>query len=301
MTQNSAIPPLLRPGDRVRVVAPSGPVRADAFRAGIECIEAFGLVPVYAEEVMTRDGFLAGSDERRLTELETAMADPAARCIWAARGGYGATRLLPHLTIEMVSKAPKWLLGFSDVTVLHALWQRAGVQSVHGANVTSLWQWDADGLEELQTLLFEGQRPPIQGDGGIGAATVTGPLVGGNLTMLGALAGTPYFADLKGSILLIEDVREPPYKIDRVFTQLDQAGAFDGLLGVAVGQLTRCDDALEGSEPRSGLDVVRAQVQRLSLPAVWGLPIGHEAHSRAVPLGAPAVLDPITASLRFPV
>ena len=286
-------PLLLRPGDRVRIVAPSGPVSAERLEAGVSSIREMGLEPVCDPEVLTRDGFLAGDDERRCNELLSALADDDSRAIWAARGGYGSTRLLPHIDSEDVRRSAKWLIGFSDVTALHGLWRRAGLSSVHGANVTTLGDWGAPGRDDLAGALFEGRPAALEGTEGLGSGIGSGPLAGGNLRVLCAMVGTPYFPSLEGSVLLIEDVNEAPYQLDRVFTQLVQAGALEGVVGIAVGQLSRCGDA------DSGLDVVRQHAQRIGLPTVIGLPVGHEPDSRAAILGSVAIVDPQRRELRY--
>jgi muramoyltetrapeptide carboxypeptidase len=225
-----------------------------------------------------------------------AVADPEARAIFCARGGYGAMRILSAVDPSPLLARPKALVGFSDVTALHALLNRAGLATVHGPVVTQLGRAPDDALGHLEALLCAtAPRPgawgvPAPGAGVVASRTVrpgrvSGPLLGGTLTILAHLAGTPFAPRLEGAILLLEDVGEKPYRVDRCLTQLRLAGVLDGVAGVAVGQLTSCDD-----DGVLAADVVRDAVLGLGVPAVEGVPAGHEDANFAVPLGARATL-----------
>jgi len=290
------LPPALRPGDVVRVIAPSSPFDPDPFERGLEVLSArLGLRPRLRADVAERWRYLAGDDARRADEWREAVADPEARAIVCARGGYGAMRLLPAIDPAPLLARPKLLLGFSDVTALHAPLNRAGLATVHGPGVTQLPRLPEEALRHLEAVLR--RSAPISDDGrlapGAGLAgsasirpgRVSGPLLGGSLTLLSHLAGTPYAPRLEGAILLLEDVGERPYRIDRYLTHLALAGALRGVAGVAVGQLTGCDD-----ENARGADVVREAVLALGVPAIEGLPVGHEDANFALPLGARATL-----------
>jgi muramoyltetrapeptide carboxypeptidase len=291
------IPPKLRRGDPVRVIAPSGPFEPAALEKGLHVLsDRLGLEPRMRADVTARRGYLAGDDARRAEEWREAVADREARAIFCARGGYGAMRILPAVDPARLADSPKLLVGFSDVTALHAALNRAGIATVHGPVVTQLGRAPHDAVRHLEALLFE--EPPRAGAWAIPApgaglvaertvrpGRVSGPLLGGTLTILAHLAGTPYAPRLDGAILLLEDVGERPYRIDRCLTQLALSGALAGLAGVALGRFTACDDGglLAG-------DVVREAVQALGVPAVEGLPVGHDDANFAVPLGATATL-----------
>lgn len=291
------IPPKLRRGDTVRVVAPSGPFDPAVFEAGLAVLSGrLGLVPKMRTDLTARRGYLAGDDARRTEEWREAVADVEARAIFCARGGYGAMRILPAVDPSRLAESPKALVGFSDVTALHAALNRGGLATVHGPVVTQLGRAPEDALRHLEALLFE--DPPRAGAWGlpapgaglvaertVRAGRVSGPLLGGTLTILAHLAGTPYAPQLDGAILLLEDVGEKPYRIDRCLTQLRLAGALSRVAGVAVGRFTGCDDG-----GLLALDVVREVVLALGVPAVEGLPVGHEDANFAVPLGLPATL-----------
>ncbi|MBK9516730.1 MAG: LD-carboxypeptidase [Anaeromyxobacter sp.] len=290
-------PPPLVPGDVVRVVAPSSPFDPAPFEAGLAVLrDRLGLRPRHRADLSSRTGYLAGGDARRLEEWREAVGDAEARAIFCARGGYGVMRLLPHLDPAPLLARPKILVGFSDVTALHALLNRAGLATVHGPVVTQLGRAPDDAIEHLAALLT-GRAPPAgpwsapaPGAGLVGTATLvpgraSGPLLGGSLTLLAALCGTPYLPPLDGAILVLEDVGERPYRLDRTLTQLRLAGALDHLAGVAVGQLTACDDG-DGA----AAEVVRQLVRALGVPAIEGLPVGHEDRNLALPLGPRATL-----------
>jgi muramoyltetrapeptide carboxypeptidase len=290
------LPPALRPGDVVRVIAPASPFDPEPFERGLEVLSRrLGLEPRMRDDVAARWRYLAGDDARRIAEWREAVADPEARAIFCARGGYGAMRLLPAIDPAPLLARPKLLLGFSDITALHAHLNRAGLATVHGPGVTQLSRLPGEALVHLDALLRRsaspaGDAPLAAGAGLAGRATVragraTGPLLGGSLTLLSHLAGTPYAPRLAGAILLLEDVGEKPYRLDRYLTHLALTGALRELAGVAIGQLTGCDDA-----NAHGAEVVREAVLALGVPAIEGVPCGHEDANFAVPLGARATL-----------
>jgi muramoyltetrapeptide carboxypeptidase len=277
-------------------VAPSSPFDPAVLERGLEVLSGrLGLRPRMRPDLSARRGYLAGDDARRAEEWREAVADPEARAIFCARGGYGAMRILPAVDPAPLLARPKALVGFSDVTALHAVLNRAGLATVHGPVVTQLGRAPEDAVRHLEAVLFGAPRAgpwelPAPGAGVVGSRTIrpgraSGPILGGTLTILAHLAGTPFAPRLDGAILLLEDVGEKPYRIDRCLTQLRLAGALPGLAGLAVGQLTGCDDA--------GLlaaDVVREAALALGVPAIEGVPAGHEDANHAVPLGARGTL-----------
>lgn len=293
-------PPLLKAGDRVRVVAPSGPISRAKFNRGVACLEQeLGLQAVFDDGVFAREAYLAGSDERRKDEFLHALQDDTICAVWFARGGYGATRLLPHIPQRTIARQRRWLIGFSDATALHSLWQRAGLQSLHAAGITSLAEWSPQARTMLRDYLFTGSMPPLQGTSVCGKQAVTGPLLGGNLTLFAAMTGTGYLPDLSGCIVFFEDIGERPYRLDRSLTQLCQAGVFEGVIGFAIGQLTDCHDPKTKASGRNALEAICDVLQPLGVPIIAQLPVGHEPSSLPLALGVTAVLDPRAGSLAF--
>lgn len=279
------------------MIAPASPFDPDAFARGMEVLAGrLGLLPRVRPDVTARRAYLAGDDARRLEEWREAVADPDARAIFCARGGYGAMRILPGIDPTPLLERPKLLVGFSDVCALHAVLNRAGLATVHGPVVTQLGRMPEDALAHLEALLSgSAPRPgawdvPAPGAGLVGTGTLragraSGPLVGGTLMIVAHLMGTPFAPPLEGAILFIEEVGERPYRVDRCLAQLRLSGALDRVAGIAVGQLTGCD---EGGVLAA--DVVREAALALGVPAIEGLPAGHVDPNFAMPFGARATL-----------
>ena len=290
-------PPALQPGDTIRLIAPSGAFDQERFEAGAALIRAAGWNLEYDWRLFSKHGYLAGSDALRWEVLREALEASQAKALWVVRGGYGVTRLLPRLRAGMLQRANKLLIGFSDATALHAQWVRDGVCSVHGPNVTTLAQWTNQAREELWRWLRAPEPIAYSATLAAGAKqAAAGPLVGGNLTVLGALVGTGRLPPTRGAWLLLEDVGEQPYRLDRTLTQLLQADAFAGVAGFLIGQLTRCGGDSAEAE-REARKVVVDTLAATGRPVLVGLPFGHDASSRAVMLGAEVQWQPGTSRL----
>ena len=291
-------PPRLHPGDVVRVVAPSGPVPRDAFESGLHVLRARYEVR-FDEGLFAREGFLAGPDERRLDELRAALADPAARAVVMARGGYGLLRLLPFLDPAALAAAPRALVGFSDGTALLAFAARAGVAAIHGPVVTQLGSLPATDQQALFQLL-ENPAPGVllAGLDELIPGRVQGPLLGGNLEVFSRLLGTPFLPDLTGAILFIEDSGERPYRLDRLITHLDLAGVWSTVSAVVVGDFAGCTEPAvlrEGSP--AAAEVLVDRLARLPIPVVVGAQVGHGSRNLALPYGCLAELDTRSGTL----
>jgi muramoyltetrapeptide carboxypeptidase len=284
-------PPPLRRGDRVRLIAPGGAFTPQALDSGLLRLQAAGLVPIGHDLLTAQDGYYAGSDQERAQVLADALADDDARALWAVRGGSGSARLVAHvpaLDVSCLRAQPRWLVGFSDITCLHGVWSQAQVISLHGANLCNLPAWGHAAQADLFATLFD-HRPKAPLWQGTTLArtqhpTVVGPLVGGNLTVLSSLCGTALLPSWSGCIVVLEDIDEAPYRLDRCMHQLVQAGAFTGALGVVLGQWTRC--AMDRAMP-----MLLATLAPLGLPVLGDMPLGHDTTSWAVALGAQAKLD----------
>lgn len=274
----------LRPASHIRVIAPASPFPAEDFARGVARLEERYQVS-YSPSIRAREGFLAGDDARRLAELRTALQDPDVDAIVAARGGYGVTRLLPYLSIDDIREARKLLVGFSDLSALHASFQRAGLRSLHGSMVAGLGRASETELARWIAAV-EGEPPaPFEGLETIAGGVAEGPLVGGNLAVLCALIGTPHAPPLDGAVLLLEDVGERPYRIDRMLTTLRQAGWLHRVAAIALGEFTACE---AGPDGREITDVLHERLGDLGIPVVGGLPSGHGDENVELPLGAPA-------------
>jgi muramoyltetrapeptide carboxypeptidase len=288
-------PRRLHPGDAVALVAPSGPVSREAFAGGAAILgERYRLV--YGARLFERRGFLAGDDDARARELQAALADPSIAAVMLARGGYGLTRILDRLDSAAFARAPKPILGFSDGTALHAWAARAGVQSIHSPVVTQLGLLSVEDGDALVSLVERPEPPrPLEGLRALAPGRAEGWLFGGNLEVLSRLCGTPHLPLLDGAVLLLEEVSERPYRIDRSLTQLISAGALAGVRGVVVGALHRCDEP----DMPTPEEVVRERLAPLGVPIVAGAPIGHAARNRAVPLGARVTVDAPAGRVEF--
>jgi muramoyltetrapeptide carboxypeptidase len=287
-------PAPLRPGDRIAVPAPAGPILRELARPGLDLLAQRYQV-IYSEAIFERTGFLAGSDERRAEELNGYLADPDIRAVLCARGGYGSMRMLEMLDPGPLHRDPKPLVGFSDVTALHAWCARmAQVRPIHGPMVQQLPRLPAADLEWLFRLLEEpgapGELPVTLSRGGDrGGGSVEGRLVGGNLELVTRLIGTPFQLDLGAAVFFFEDVDERPYRVDRMLTQLKLAGLLDGVRAVAVGEMLRCEE--KDGLPPSSAEVIEERLTGFELPAVIGLPIGHGNRNLALPIGAKCAVD----------
>lgn len=287
-------PPPLRLGDTVRVVAPSGPFDPAAFEAGLALIRQ-RYKPLFEPHIASSWRYLAGQDERRLTELSSALADTRSRATFCARGGYGAIRLLPSLKLAEAHLTP--LVGFSDITGLHLALQAHRRVSIHGPVLTQLPRQPLHVIERLFRLLESPEPPPpLTGSASFVPGTAEGTLIGGNLALVASLVGTPFMPDLSGTILLLEDIGERPYRIDRMFTQLRLAGVFQRVRGLVLGDFTGCEEKDAGY---SSMDVLRALAEEIGLPCAAGFPIGHGEVNEPVALGTRVRLDASEARLTF--
>jgi len=271
----------LRSGDPIDVVAPSSAFERERFERGVAALREMGLVPRYSDEIFARSEHLAGSDQRRRAELELAFHSDA-KALILARGGYGLLRFATHL-----HRIPnKLLVGYSDATLLHDLWRRAGVPSIHGPMCTQLGE-DPSATQRLQQLLF-GQPPPplLWPPRTVTPGVAEGPLAGGNLASLASMCGTPLQPSFKGCIVLLEDLNEPPYRLDRLLTQLLLSGALEGAQAFVVGDLSG-----PGEDPAGREDAVAERLTTLGVPVVFGAPFGHAGRNQPVAFGCKHALD----------
>ncbi|MFG1603553.1 LD-carboxypeptidase [Actinoplanes sp. NPDC049265] len=290
-------PARLREGDLVELVSPAGAADPAVVEAGLGVLTGWGLRVRLGEHALgRRHSYLSGTDEQRLADLNGALRDPRVRAVICVRGGYGTQRLVDRVDVEAVRADPKVVMGFSDITALHvALWCGAGLATVHGPTAGQLSR-GADSVTGggARHVLFSGEPVVVPADPEVETFGVRvpgraeGTLLGGNLTMLATSAGTRHQPDLGGAILLIEDVNEAPYAIDRWLVQLKRAGWLDAIAGVAVGQFANCAD---GDSRPAVADVLAEELGGLGVPVLGGLPIGHGSQQVAVGLGVSAVLD----------
>jgi muramoyltetrapeptide carboxypeptidase len=290
------------------MVAPSAaPNEPERIRFAIETIESLGFKVKPGAHLFDRDGYLAGSDAVRAADLNAMFADDAVDAIWCVRGGYGASRILPALDYALMQRRPKPLIGYSDITALHmAIHRHAGLVTFHGP--VAFRAFTPYTLGELKRVLWTtetptrlGGPPPFERAEGrvdwenrvatLVPGTARGRLLGGNLSLMSHLCGTPYFPDLLGAILFLEDVEEAYYRIDRMLTQLWLSGALAGVAGVAFGKFTGCEPSPFFLQNRPLEDILAERCRALGVPAVSGLMIGHVEDQTTLPIGCLAELD----------
>lgn len=282
------VPKALRPGDRIRVIAPSSPFDRALFFRGVGWLGERYRVEL-GEHVLSRRGFLAGDDAARLADLNCALAAREPAAIVTARGGYGASRIAHLANWAALREAPKWLVGFSDTTLLHLEVQRLGLCSLHAENAAGLGRADdrarTDWLRALETPC---EARTLTGTGRLRGGSAEGPLVGGNLTLLFAAQAAGRLALPAGAILAIEDVTEASYRVDRMLSTLFASRALDAIAGIIVGDFTDCSPGPHGVPIES---VLEERLATLGVPVLSGLRFGHGRPNTPLPLGLGARID----------
>lgn len=288
-------PPYLKKGDQIALIAPSGLIEDEqAFIKAEQWLESLGLKSVRGKNAMKKFGTYSGTDAQRLSDLQRAMNDPEIKAIWAVRGGYGAMRILSHLNFRLFTKHPKWLIGLSDITAFHNLWANYKIESIHGLmpiQFTRTPQPSDEALESLKHALF-GHKVSYEIKSnelnrlGKGA----GKIVGGNLSLIAGLLGTPYQLKTKGKVLFLEDVGEYSYRINRKLFSLKLAGLFDNLEGLIVGSFTDIKDS-DTPFNQTINEMILEVTHDKKYPIMFDFPAGHIQDNRALILGRKVKLD----------
>ena len=277
---------MISPGSPIAVVAPSGAYDPDRFEKGLSIARIYGLNLQPANNMLQPVRYLASPDDQRLAQLQQTLREPHWGAIWIARGGYGITRILDRLDLDNLPATP--VIGFSDATpLLHALHVKRGGPIIHGPVVHSLPVTDRKSQDHLFALLAGREVEPISGKM-LAKGKAEGPLLGGNLCMLATTCGTPHQVKAEGSILVLEDVGEPAYRVDRMLQQLVSAGVLDGVAGVVLGEFKDCR-VPDGSD-YTVTDVLMDHLAPLGVPVLGHAPVGHGEANRAFPIGVTAKL-----------
>jgi len=263
----------LNEGARVALVAPAGPLRGDGDLArAVDNVRSFGWEPVVGEHALARDGYFAGPDAQRVADLNAALRDETIDAVWCLRGGYGAMRILERIDYEAMARRPKPFIGYSDITALHAAFSiRSDVVTYHGPTARAVLSGFS--RASLACALVHGGDScgEVLEARVLRAGSASGTLAGGNLALLSALTGTRFAPRLDGAILVLEDVNEAVYRIDRMLTQLKQSGILARARALVFGEMRGC----EGKEGATVLDVIRAASAHFDGPVVAGFPSGH--------------------------
>ncbi|MGF1482715.1 MAG: LD-carboxypeptidase [Cyanophyceae cyanobacterium] len=306
-TSTSVLKPAkLQPGAGIGLISPAGATFIEEeLDIVLDAVQALGLVPYLAPHLLDRYGYFAGKDRDRAADINQFFADPQIDALLPIRGGWGCSRILPYLNYDTIRQNPKIVVGFSDLTaLLLAIYAQTGLITFHGPN--GLTSWRPAQTESFRRVLFAGNQVSYENQLDSSDADrlmqvkyrvrtlrpgrARGKLMGGNLSVLSALVGTPYFPDTRGAILFIEDVGESIYRVDRMLTHLKLAGVLDGLAGFVFGQCIDClPEADYGSLTLE--EVLQDHIQPLGVPAWSGAQIGHLEPILTIPIGIEAVID----------
>ncbi len=304
-------PKRLRVGDTVGVIAPASGLSKESFDKALQNLADLGFKTKVGKSARNVNGFLAGTDKERLDDLHWAFSDAEIKAVWCVRGGYGVSRILPLVDYNLIRKNPKIFIGYSDITALHtAIFQNCGLVTFHGPVAASnyldysknhvvnmLMNPSAPYKIELSEYNKTNESNLFKTEI-ITKGKAKGRLIGGNLSLLSALAGTPFaLQNLKGKILFVEDVGEQPYRIDRMLTQLRQSVDLRQLAAIALGIFEDCNPKTPNTQ--SLIEVLKDRLGDLKIPVIYGLSFGHIRDQFTLPVGIEAELDTENATMTF--
>jgi muramoyltetrapeptide carboxypeptidase len=281
-------PEFLQRGDRIRIIAPSGKVSRDKVLPGIDLLQDAGYEVIVGRHVFDRHFQYAGTDQQRTADFQEAIIDRQTKAIICARGGYGSARIIEKIDFSPLLENPKWLVGFSDITVLHSVLNKLGLASIHGA-MPAFYLENKKPSKSFYSLIAaltsgvsgaEISPHPLNRNG-----SATGELVGGNLSLLYSLQGTPWQLNAQGRILLIEDLSEYLYHIDRMMQNLKLSGQLNNLAGLVVGGFTEIQDN-ESPFGKSAYEIIREAVEGYNFPVCFDFPSGHIPKNLSLVMGA---------------
>jgi muramoyltetrapeptide carboxypeptidase len=280
------IPPTLQPGNRVGIISPASHPNSDQWKAGLQVLTDWGLEIVLGEHYLAQHFGLGGTDSERRADLQRMLDDPSIQAIFPLRGGYGVSRLLDGLDFTKFRENPKWIVGFSDITALLCHVDALAIASIHGPMPNNFCQKGGESaLAQLHTLLFEGRtniNTPSHPQNKYGETEAS--IIGGNLSLLTHLIGSPSFPNPSGKILFIEEVGEQMYHVDRLLLQLKRAGYLSDLAGLIIGGFTDCKEA----SLEIGLrveDMILEHTATFNYPIAFDFPAGHIPNNQPLPIG----------------
>ncbi|MEP0295596.1 MAG: LD-carboxypeptidase [Reichenbachiella sp.] len=308
-------PKALRKGDTIGLITPGSAVSRQAFEKAVNNLESMGFKVRFTENMSVRKGFLAGTDKQRLEDLHEMFEDETINGIVCARGGYGSGRLLPDINYDLIKSNPKVLVGYSDITaLLYGIHKKTGLVCFHGSVGASEYsEFTTKGFEQVLVKGRAGMKFEVPKDWRekedlayqtlpLVGGQAEGALVGGNLSLMCSLMGTPYDIDFTDKIVFIEDVGESPYRVDRMLTQLLNSRKLDKAKGIAMGVFNGCETKPEDPDfalSTSLENVLRDRFGELEMPVLYGLPIGHIDDNATLPIGVRAQLDVERATLKL--
>ena len=286
-------PPFLKLNDMAVIVSPSGKVSPIYVHKAAEILKGWGLDVEISKNALSETGSFSGFVEQRLTDLQSAMDDPEVKLIFCSRGGYGAIHLLERLNFNEIRKNPKWMIGFSDITALHALFQSNGIMSIHGPMAKHFSEEGESDLSVLYSKMALMGKPlnydiPKQSSSLRRVGKATGTLFGGNLSVLTSMLGSKFIKVPRNGILFLEDIAEKPYKVDRMIHHLKIAGVFNNLKGLVVGQFTEYEEDI--NMYASLYESIFSVVMEYSFPVCFDFPVGHTKTNLPMIMGGNATL-----------
>ncbi|MEJ2616410.1 MAG: LD-carboxypeptidase [Ignavibacteriaceae bacterium] len=300
-------PARLKKGDRLGLIAPGGFITKDELKTSVNNLEELGFKVAYTKNILSRNGYLAGTDEQRASDLNEMFSRNDIDGIVAARGGYGCTRILPLIDYNLIGKNPKVLLGYSDITALHmAIFSKTGLVSFHGpVGISTFNEYSISNLknvllyplENLTLYNTENEKNSDSKSFTIISGKSSGRLVGGNLSLIVSLIGTPYDFDSTGKLIFIEEIGEQPYRIDRMLTQMIEAGKFENASGIILGEFIDCEPKKDDLNSFSLKEVLYKCLYNLNVPVIYGMSFGHIKNKLTLPIGINAELNSINQTI----
>ena len=280
------IPSFLRAGDNIHIVSPSGCIHSDFIDGATKLLSSWGLKVTEGKYACTAYGRFAGTKDERAADLQQALDDPNIKAILCSRGGYGLAQIIDKIDFTSFAKSPKWLIGFSDITILHNAIARFGIASVHGVMtkyITELPE-ESDQIMSFKNLLFgTPSNFSIKPEAENRPGRAVGKLIGGNLSVMMGMRSTPFDLDFHNNILFIEDVGEKPYQIDRMMQSLKLSGVLKQISGLVVGQFSEYDD--DPLMMQSVAEIILAAVSEYDYPVCFNFPAGHVDYNLSFILG----------------
>ncbi|MFZ4724225.1 MAG: S66 peptidase family protein [Paludibacter sp.] len=286
------LPPFLKPNDQIRIISPSGAIDTVYIDGAKKILESWNLQVTEGAFARSEYGRFAGTKVQRLNDLQLAFDDPEVKAILCSRGGYGVSQIIDKIDFSNFINHPKWLIGFSDITILHNAINNLGVASIHGIMAKHLTELPIDSEQIIafkKTLLGEQHSYSISNEQFNKPGTATGKLIGGNLSVLMGLRGSQFDSDYKNAILFIEDIGEKPYHIDRMMQNLRFSGALSQLSGLIVGQFSDCEE--DQSMKQTISEIIVDAVSEYSFPVCFNFPAGHVDYNLPLILGANVKLE----------
>lgn len=299
-SQNTVkIPPYLTKGDTVGILATARKVELQAIQPAVKLLEGWGLHVVVGKTVGLDNNQLAGQDWQRATDLQQMLDNPSIKAIWSAKGGYGTVRIVDRINFTKFKQKPKWIIGFSDATVLHSHINNMDIATLHALMCISIANATPEAIESFRKSLFgEKLAYTIPAHNFNKQGTATGELVGGNLSVLYSIMGSKSEADTKGKIIFIEDLDEYLYHIDRMMMNLERNDYFKEVKGIIIGGMTKMRDN-DIPWGHDALEIIKEITAEYKIPICFNFPAGHIKDNRALPMGKEVIMEVTAAGTKL--